>query len=241
MGAQWKHAGKQEKSGQKGAVIHKLLKEVMVAAKLGGPTVDANPRLRAAVDAARKQSVPKDNIERAIKKGSGQLDEQVNYETVVFEGYAPHQVPIIVDCLTENKNRTSSEVRLLFKAGQLGTPGSVAWQFDRVGLVEAHTPNKAEDIESVAIEAGAQNVEPMAEGGDVPASAMGARFICEISDLDSVNKFLQSKGWTVIQCEPGYFPKNTVNLSPEQMKDVYSFLQDLDDNEDVHRIYAAVK
>src|SRR4051794_29895358 len=107
MGAQWKHAGRVANSGKRGALISKMVKEITVAAKVGDANPDNNPRLRAAVEAAKKASVPRDNIERAIKKGAGLLDEQVQYETVSYEGYAPHKVPVIVECLTDNKNRTA--------------------------------------------------------------------------------------------------------------------------------------
>src|SRR3954467_15267826 len=111
MGAQWKHAGRIANSSKRGAVIGKLVKEILVAAKVGDPNPDNNSRLRAAVEAARKASVPRDTIERAIKKGSGQLDEQVIFELVTYEGFAAHKVPVIVECLTENKNRTAADIR----------------------------------------------------------------------------------------------------------------------------------
>src|SRR5579883_2408882 len=108
MGAQWKQAGRVENASKRGIIVGKLAKEISVAAKLGDPNPENNPRLRTAVEAARKQSVPRDTIERAIKKGAGLLDEQVNYELVTYEGFGPHRVPVIVECLTENKNRTAA-------------------------------------------------------------------------------------------------------------------------------------
>src|SRR6266702_214397 len=152
---------------KRGQVIGKLVREILIAAKLGGPDPDLNARLYAAMEAARKASVPRDTIERAVKKGSGQTDEKVHYELVTYEGFAPHKVPVIVECLTDNRSRTAPEIRVLFKAGQLGAIGSVAWMFNHVGIVEAHHANVAQDLETVAIEAGAQNVEP--ESHDVPA------------------------------------------------------------------------
>lgn len=236
MGAQWKNQNKSANAAVKGAVVHKLVKEITVAAKLGGPSADGNPRLRAALEAARKQSVSKDTVERAIKKGAGLLDEQVNYETVVFEGFAPHQVPVIVECLTDNKNRTSSEVRVLFRKGHLGTPGSVAWQFDHMGVVEASKAGKV-DIEEAAIEAGAQTVESMHSDD----AHTGAKFITEISDLNSVNEFLSKNGWAVSACELQYVAKNNVELNDTQKKEVIDFLTEIDDYDDVHRVYAALK
>ncbi|HUP56530.1 MAG TPA: YebC/PmpR family DNA-binding transcriptional regulator, partial [Bdellovibrionota bacterium] len=137
MGAQWKHAGRVANSSKRGALISKMVKEIIVAAKVGDPNPDNNARLRAAVEAAKKASVPRDNIERAIKRGAGLLDDAAAFETVNYEGFAPHNVPVIVECLTDNKNRTAADIRVLFRKGSLGAVGSVAWQFDRLGVVEA--------------------------------------------------------------------------------------------------------
>src|SRR3954466_5883138 len=137
MGAQWKHAGRLANSSKRGALISKMVKEIIVAAKVGDPNPDHNARLWVAVQAAKKASVPRDNIERAIKKGAGLLDEQVQFETVLYEGFAPHKVPVIVECLTDNKNRTAADIRVIFRKGTLGAVGSVAWQFDHLGVVEA--------------------------------------------------------------------------------------------------------
>jgi YebC/PmpR family DNA-binding regulatory protein len=240
MGAQWKNQGKAAMAQAKGAVLGKLAREISVAAKLGDPDPANNPRLRAAVEAARKQSMPRDTIERSIKKGAGLLDENLAYETVTFEGFAPHQVPVIVECLTENRNRTSSEVRVLFRKGSLGAVGSVGWMFDRMGMVEGTHKDKGIDIESIAIEAGAQNVEPLSKE-DTGDSGTGAKFFTEITDLDSVAKFLSAQGWTLTATEIGYVPKNFPELNAEQQKEVAQFLNDLDDNDDVHRVYAAMK
>jgi YebC/PmpR family DNA-binding regulatory protein len=135
MGAQWKAAGKAVNTAKKGAMIGKLTKEIIVAAKLGGPDPDSNFRLRGAMEDARRNSVPRDTIERAVKRGAGLLDEPANYETAMYEGFAPHQVPIIVECLTDNRNRTVSAVRVLFRHGQLGAAGSVGWMFKAPKLI----------------------------------------------------------------------------------------------------------
>lgn len=239
MGAQWKHAGRQANASKRGAIFGKLVKEIIVAAKIGDPNPDNNSRLRAALESARKQSVPRDTIERAIKKGAGLL-EPISYETIVYEGFAPNQVPIIVECLTDNKNRTASDIRVLFRKGQLGNQGAVAWMFDRLGVIEATLPKAGVDIEGVAIESGAQNVEPL-EAEDVPAGSTGARFFCETTDLDSVNKALAAQGWVITLSEMSYLAKNKVELAdPEKKKETVDFLGDIDDNEDVHRIYTAL-
>lgn len=195
--------------------------------------------MRAAIEAARKQSVPRDTIDRAIKKGAGIGDDQTIYETVVFEGFAPHKVPVIVECLTENRNRTSSDVRVLFRKGQLGAIGAVAWMFDRLGLIEALHEGKV-DIEEHAIEAGAQDVEPLTED-DVEDGTTGAVFYTLVEDLDTVNKALTAAGWKVSKAELGYRPKNFIELEGDARKEVESFLGDIEDCGDVHRVYAGIK
>lgn len=240
MGAQWKQAGRVANSTKRGALIGKIVKEILVAAKLGDPHPENNPRLYAAVEAARKQSVPRDTIERAIKKGAGLLDEKVNYELVTYEGFAPAKVPVIVECLTDNRNRTAPEIRQLFKLGQLGSPGSVAFMFDRWGMVEANHADKSQDIEAAAIEAGAQEVQPIS-GEDVPENHIGARFLCNPSDLDAVAKFLAKAKWNVTASEMSYQAKNYVDLQEAQRKEVSDFLNALDEHDDVHRVYAALK
>ena len=240
MGAQWKHAGQQANANKKGQIIGKLTKEIIVAAKMGGDNLESNFRLRAAVESARKASVTRDTIERAIKKGSGKTDETVIYDLVTYEGFAPHNIPLIVECLTDNKNRTASDVRMIFRKGVLGSIGSVGWMFDRAGVIEATHKDKTLDIEGVAIEAGAQNVEPL-EKSEIPEGHTGARFICEAADLSTVSKFLADAGWAVSLTELSYIAKNYPELTPEARKEVSDFLNAVDDNDDVHRIYVALK
>ncbi|MDD2708855.1 MAG: YebC/PmpR family DNA-binding transcriptional regulator [Verrucomicrobiae bacterium] len=239
MGAQWKHGPRLATAAKRGALIGKLVKEILVAAKVGGPNPDANARLWAALENARKQSVPRDTIERAIKKGSGQTDEAVQFELVTYEGFAPNKVPVIVECLTDNRNRTAPEIRNLFKKGQLGAIGSVTWMFDHVGVVEASHPDASQDLETVAIEAGAQNVEK-ATLPDLPAGHIGARFICDRTDLDQVSRALKEAKWTVTTSEMSYIAKNFVELTDAQRQEVAEFLNEIDEHDDVHRIYAAL-
>lgn len=243
MGRQWLQAKREVAGLKKGAMIGKLVKEIMVAAKLGGPDPDGNARLFAAVEKARKQSASRDVIERAIKKGAGIGTEKLELEHVVFEGYAPHKVPLIVEVLTDNNNRTAPEMRVLFKKGQLGTPGSNKFLFDHVGLVEAYHADPAVDLEAAAIEAGADEVEPQthAENDDIPADATGARFITDRTATAAVSKWLSANGWTVVTSELGYVPKQFPTLTDEQMKEVGEFLQTLEDHDDVHRVWAALK
>src|SRR3954451_7183136 len=154
MGRQWLHAKREVAGLKKGQLVGKLVKEIMVAAKMGGADAAGNARLSAALDKARRASVSRDVIERAIKKGAGIGDDKLVMEHVVFEGYAPHKVPLIIEVLTDNNNRTGPEIRGLFKkTGQLGAPGSNKFLFDHVGLVEAFHADSAVDIEAAAIEA----------------------------------------------------------------------------------------
>ncbi len=243
MGRQWLQAKREVANLKKGQAVGKLVKEMMVAAKLGGSDVEGNPRLAAAVDKARRASVTRDVIERAIKKGAGVGDDKLVMEHIVFEGYTPHKVPVIVEVLTDNNNRTNPEMRLLFKKAQMGAPGSNKFLFDHTGLVEAHHVDAGIDLEEAAIEAGAQNVEPLShdENDDIPADRTGARFLCERADLHTVSQWLGKNGWTVVTSEFGYIPKNKVALSEEQRGEVGEFLQALEDHDDVHRVWAALE
>jgi len=240
LGAQWKQAGREANAQKKGQMVAKLVREIMVAVKLGGPDPDMNPRLAVAVEKAKKASVYKDTIERAIKKGAGLTDGKVNFELVTYEGFAPHKVPVVVECLTDNRNRTAPEIRTIFKAGSLGQPGSVAFFFNHVGVVEATHPDPKRDAEGDAIEAGAQEIEPL-EPEEVPAGQTGARFLTEIKDLDAVSKALKSSGWNVIAAEIRFLAKNFPEISETARKEVVEFLNKLDDHDDVHRVYAAMK
>jgi YebC/PmpR family DNA-binding regulatory protein len=243
MGRQWLQAKREVANLKKGQAVGKLAKEIAVAAKLGGADPDSNARLAAAVEKARKASVTRDAIERAIKKGAGTGDEKMVMEHVVFEGYAPHKVALIVEVLTDNNNRTAPEIRVLFKKGQLGAPGSNKFLFDHVGLVEAHHADQGIDIEEAAIEAGADEVLPLGhdQNDDIPAERKGARFITDRAATAAVSKWLTSNGWTVVTSELGYVAKNFPELSETQLAEVGEFLQSLEDHDDVHRVWAALK
>src|SRR5580692_1945043 len=240
MGAQWKQAGREANAQKRGQMVVKLVREIMVAAKLGGADPDSNARLAAAVEKARKSSVTRDTIERAIKKGAGLTEEKIVFELVTYEGFAPHKVPVVVECLTDNRNRTAPEIRNLFKTGSLGSPGSVAFFFNHLGVVEATHTDAARDAEGDAIEAGAQEIESL-EPDEVPAGQKGARFLTEIKDLDHVSKALKAAGWNVTASEIRYVAKNFTDVSDANRKEVMSFLEALDDHDDVHRVYAALK
>jgi YebC/PmpR family DNA-binding regulatory protein len=232
MGAQWKHRGRTETSAAKGRLFSKLAKELIMAAKTGGADPNNNPRLRLAIDAAKKASMPRDTLDRAIKRGAGLL-EPVHYELVTYEGFAPHQVPVIVECLTDNNNRTATNMRYHFRKGQLGNSGAISWAFKRVGAIEAAPPKPGVDIEAAAIEAGAQEVEAAEDGA--------ARFYTEPTDLDAVGRALQGAGWTVHSNNLAWIPKSPIVLEAEARADVESFLGDLDEDDDVHSIFAGLK
>ena len=243
MGRQWLHAKRLVAGLKKGRTTSKLVREISVSAKMGGADPAMNARLATAVEKAKKESVSRDVIERAIKKGAGVGDDKLIMEHVVFEGKAPHNVPVIVEVYTDNVNRTAPEVRVLFKKGQLGTAGSNKFLFDHVGIVEAHHPDAAVDREAAAIEAGANEVEPLTgeQNDDIPENAAGAKFICDRAVVAAVSKWLSQNGWTVVTSELGYVPKQFPELTDAQRAEVGEFLQSLDDHDDVHRVWAAVK
>lgn len=235
MGAQWKAKGKELAANAKGRAFGKLSKDIMLAARSGADPA-ANARLRLLVEQARKVSMPKDTLERAIKKGAGLTGEAVNFEHVIYEGFAPHQVPVMVECLTDNVNRTAPEMRVLFRKGQLGTSGSVSWDFEHVGMIEAEPAVAGADAEVAAIEAGAQDFEP---GEDVGTTL----FWTDASDLDLVSRALPNHGFTVLSAKLGYKPKNPVNpanLSALQLEEVEAFLAAIDDNDDVQNVFVGL-
>jgi len=232
MGAQWKQKGREQSADAKGRLFSKLAKEIIIAAK-GGAELAANAKLRMAVEAARKQSMPRDTLERAIKKGSGQLDDGANFETVTYEGYAPHQVPVIVECLTDNKKRTAPNMRALFRKGQMGASGSVSWDFVRCGAIDASPPAAGEEAEEAAIEAGAQDVEATDEGA--------WRFTTEPEDLDLVSKALSARGWNVSAASLDWVAKNPVELEGAEREEVEAFLAAIDEDDDVQKLYVGLR
>jgi YebC/PmpR family DNA-binding regulatory protein len=235
MGAQWKAKHKDLAANVRGRIFGKLAKDIMLAARSGADP-SANSHLRLVIEQARKASMPKETLERAIKKGAGLTGETVNFERVIYEGFAPHQVPVMVECLTDNVNRTAPEMRVLFRKGQLGTSGSVAWDFDHVGMIEAEPLAAGADPEVAAIEAGAQDFEPGEEDGNT-------LFLTDPTDLDLVSRALPTHGFTVLSAKLGYKPKNPVNpanLSPEHLEEVEVFLAAIDANDDVQHVYVGL-
>ena len=231
MGAQWKTKIKETTANAKGKIFTKLAKEIMVAARHGADP-EMNSRLRMALDQAKKASMPKDTIERVIKKGAGLMDEGVHYEKVIYEGFAPHQVPVIVECLTDNVNRTVTNIRILFRKGHLGNTGSVAWDFDHLGMIEATPQSPNADPETAAIEAGARDLEP----GENNATL----FYTDPTELDAVTRALPKHGYTVQSAQLGYRPKNPVTLGAVERAEVEAFLEAVDADDDVQNVYAGL-
>jgi len=235
MGAQWKAKGKAAAADARGKLFGRLAKDIMVAARSGADP-GANSKLRLVVEQARKVSMPKETLERAIKKGAGLSGESVQFERVIYEGFAPHRVAVMVECLTDNVNRTAPEMRVLFRKGQLGTSGSVAWDFDHVGMIDAEPGATGADPELAAIEAGAQDFEPAEEDGTTT-------FFTDPTDLDLVSRALPNFGFTVVSSKLGYKAKNPVDpasLSVEALEEVEAFLAAIDGNDDVQNVYVAL-
>jgi YebC/PmpR family DNA-binding regulatory protein len=235
MGAQWKAKGKAQAADARGKLFGKLAKEIMVAARSGADPA-SNSRLRLVVEQARKASMPKETLDRAIKKGAGLTGEVVHFEHVIYEGFAPHQVPVMVECLTDNVKRTAPEMRVLFRNGQLGASGAVAWDFDHVGMIEAEPTATGADPELAAIESGAQDFEPGEEEGTT-------LFLTDAGDLDLVSRALPAQGFTVLTAKLGYRPKNPVsaaNLAPGALQEVESFLAAIDAHDDVQNVFVGL-
>jgi YebC/PmpR family DNA-binding regulatory protein len=242
MGRQWLLAKREVASLKKSKSTGKFVREITIAARQGGADPENNARLFAALEKARAESVSKDVIERAINKGAGIGGEKAVIDHIVFEGYAPHKVPLIVEVYTDNTNRTTPEIRVLFRDGQLGAPGSNKFLFDHVGLVEAWKEN-AGDLEEAAIEAGANEVESLShdQNDDIPADKTGARFITDRTATAAVTTWLKSNGWNVVTSEIGYVAKNFPTLTDEQRAEAGEFLQALEEHDDVHRVWTAIK
>ena len=211
---------------KRGKIFTKLIKEIAVAAKMGDPDPDANPRLRLAIDKAKAQSMPKDTIRRAIDKASGALGGE-DYENITYEGYGPAGVAVLVECLTDNRNRTSADVRHAFTkhGGNLGTSGSVAYQFTRKGLFTFPKESTDEDtLMMQGLEGGAEDVEDAGEVWTVT---------CAFEDYDSCKKALEELGIEAMTSELMQEADNTMALSKEDSAKVLRLIDHLDDLDDV--------
>ncbi len=236
MGRGWVHGHRVVAAAQKGKVFTKIAKEIAVAVKMGGSDPDSNPRLRLALRDAQKNSMPKDTIERAIKRGSGSTDESELME-MLYEGFGPHKVPVIVEALTDNKNRTVQDLRSIFQkgGGQLGEQGSVQWMFDRVASVIAKAPGDQapEDPEEVAIMAGANEVQTGEDGELI--------FFGDMGDLDAIQKYLSEEKWDIQKAELIYKAKNPIEVADDSEEALQKFLERVDDHDDVKRLHLGIE
>ncbi len=215
---------------KRGKIFTKIIKELTVAARIGGGDPEANPRLRTAIDKAKQANMPKDNVDRAIKKGTGDLDG-VNYEEGIFEGYGPGGVALIVEFLTDNRTRTVADVRHIFSkyGGNLGVSGSVAFLFDRKGLISFSTENDFEQLFEAALEAGAEDVKD--EGDTYEVFTEPGGFI-EVRDA------MAEAGLQWETAEISMIPQNQVQLEGKQAETMLKLMDALEDNDDVQNVYA---
>ncbi|HKS21927.1 MAG TPA: YebC/PmpR family DNA-binding transcriptional regulator [Thermoanaerobaculia bacterium] len=217
---------------KRGKVFTRIIKEMTIAARLGGGDADANPRLRAAVAEAKANNMPKDNIERAIKRGSGEL-EGAMYEEVTYEGYGPGGVAIIVEALTDNGNRTTPEIRHTFEknGGNLGTPGSVKFQFERKGYFAVEKSAADEDkLMEIALEAGADDLQ-----ADDPDAF---EIYTSPESFEAVRQALENNKIATIEAKLGMIPANYVSLDENKSKQVMKLLEALDDHDDVQNVWS---
>jgi len=217
---------------KRGKAFSRIIKEIMVAARIGGGDLGANPRLRTAVAAAKAENMPKDNIERAIKKGTGEL-EGVNYEEVTYEGYGPGGVAILVETISDNRQRTVADIRHLFSrmGGSLGEPGSVAWLFEKKGLllVEKNKVDE-EELMTIALEANADDIQEQESEWEIYTAP---------EDFEDVKSALESNGIPVLSGEVTMLPGNTVGIEDEkQAGQLLKLMEALEENSDVQDVYA---
>jgi YebC/PmpR family DNA-binding regulatory protein len=232
MGAQWKQAGREASAHKKGQMVVKLVREIMVAAKMGGADPDLNARLFVAVEKAKKSSVTKDTIERAIKKGAGIGEEKVNYETIVYEGYAPHKVPVVVECLTDNRNRTAPEIRTAFSkaGGALGETNSVSFMFQRLGVIAyPGSAASADAMFEAAAEAGADNVDSEGDEHEVTTT---------IENFSAVRDALEEKYGPAVNAALEWRPLTFATPTAEQAEALFKLIDVLEDNDDVQTVAA---
>ncbi|MDD2338118.1 MAG: YebC/PmpR family DNA-binding transcriptional regulator [Geobacteraceae bacterium] len=215
---------------KRGKVFTKIIKELTVAAKMGGADPDANPRLRTAIDKAKSENMPKDNIERAIKKGSGGL-EGVNYEETTYEGYGPGGVAVLVEVMTDNRNRTVSDVRSIFSKcnGNMGEAGCVAWLFDKKGLIIYPKDTDFDALFEASLEAGADDV--VDEEGQIEVVTDPSAFI-------EVREALEKAGFKFESAEVTMIPQTMVKLEGKQAESMLKLMDRLEDNDDVQNVYA---
>ena len=216
---------------KRGKIFTRLIKEITVAARMGGGDPDGNPRLRSAIQAAKAENMPKDNIERAIKKGTGEL-EGVAYEEVSYEGYGPGGVAMLIECLTDNKNRTVADIKYIFDrhGGNLGEPGCVSWIFEKRGMIYFDRDKVEEEVLlDVALEAGAE---------DVKEEEMEFEVIIAPSKFETVKAAFDNKKMSYSLAEVSMVPQNTVRLEGKKAEQMLNLMEAFEDNDDVNHVYA---
>jgi len=215
---------------KRGKIFTKLIKEIMVAARMGGGDADANPRLRSAIAAAKSDNLPKDKIDRAIQKGTGDL-EGVDYEEIVYEGYGPGGAAVLVESLTDNKNRTVADIRHIFNKnnGNLGENGCVGWMFNKKGYLVIERSSVEEDVlMEAALEAGAEDIREDESNFEV---------ICDPEDFDSVKEAIEAANIPSIAAEVTMLPDVTTNLVGKEAEQMYRLMEMLEDCDDVQKVY----
>ena len=215
---------------KRGKIFTKLIKEITVAARMGGGDLNANPRLRSAVQAAKTENMPKDNIDRAIKKGTGEL-EGVSYEESIYEGYGPGGAAVLVESLTDNKNRAVADIRHIFakNGGNLGENGCVAWMFDKKGYIVVERAATDEDtLMEVALEAGAEDVREDDSNFEV---------ITAPEDFEDVMAAIKRAGIATIEGEVTMLPQSTTNLAGKEAEQMIRLMDMLEDCDDVQKVY----
>ncbi len=215
---------------KRGKIFTKLIKEISVAAKLGGGDPNGNPRLRTAVDKAKAENMPKDNIERAIKKGTGGM-EGVIYEEIVYEGYGPGGVAVLVEVLTDNRNRSVSDIRSIFTKcnGNMGEAGCVSWLFDKKGLIVFPKQTDFDKLFEVALEAGADDVADEEEQYEV---------LTDPTTFIEVREALEKAGFKYESAETTMIPQTMVKLDGKNAENMLKMMDRLEDNDDVQNVYA---
>jgi YebC/PmpR family DNA-binding regulatory protein len=216
---------------KRGKAFTKIIKEIMVAARLGGGDINSNPRLRSAVLAARAENMPKDNIERAIKKGTGEL-EGTHYEDLIYEGYGPGGVAMMMEVLTDNKNRTVADVRHIFSrhSGSLGEGGCVSWMFEKKGLILIDKNGTDEDrLIEVALDAGALDVKDTGKEFEVTTNP---------TNFEGVKKAIEEAGFKYNYAEVTMVPQTTVRLTGKEAEQMLKLMEGLEDSDDIQKVYA---
>ncbi len=217
---------------KRGKIFTRLIKEITVAARMGGGDIEGNPRLRSAVMAAKTENMPKDNISRAIKKGTGEIEGEV-YDEILYEGYGPGGVAVLVECMTDNRNRTVADIRHYFAKsnGNLGESGCVAWMFDKKGLIVVDKSSISEEqLMDAALEAGAE---------DVVEEESEFQVLTAPEDFDAVRDGLEQAGIAFVSASVSMIPKNTVDVTEENIaRSLMKLLENLEDHDDVQNVHA---